>query len=192
MNAMNILPGAALVATLIAMAGGSAAAPRTDEFSAVRCGEDVVKALTGKAVVDGRVVEIEAAHRDIGLKNLGGSDVNDTLFQIGWSICGDEYQLLETRGKVSDAIRFPNHSRRQPGFLGACAANGKAVDGVLAVLDNPSPRSPGEPPYEPGDTTMLDGMTAWRIDMARARFVALPVDGLRCPRGGIFTVDGGR
>jgi hypothetical protein len=169
-----------------------ASATRVDEFSAVRCGQDVVKALVGRAVRNGRVVEIEAAHRDIGLKDVGGSELNDTLFQIGWAMCGDEYQLLETRGMVSDAIRFPRHSRRQPAFLGTCNINGKALDGVLAVLDNPNPRRPTEPPYESGDTTTLGAITAWRIDEVRARFVPLSVDGLRCPRGGgIFTVDGG-
>ena len=165
---------------------------RVDEFSAIRCGEDVVTALVGRRALNGRVVEIEAAHRDIALKDLGASQVNNHLSLIAWSICGAEYQLLVSRGKVSDAIRFPSHSRRQPEFLGTCTLKGKALtDDVLAVLDNPNPRRPTEPPYRPDDATPLAAVHAWRIDEVRGRFVPLTVDGLRCPRGRIDSADGG-
>lgn len=165
---------------------------RADEFSAVRCGHDVPAALIGKAVRKGRVVAIEAAHRDIGLQNTGGSEVNDSLFLGGWVMCGAEYQLLESPRRVRDAIRFPPHSRRQPAFFGTCTVNGKKLpDAVLAVLDNPEPRGPAEPPYAPEDPTPLAAIAAWRVDEARARLVKIPTQGLRCPRGQIFTVDGG-
>jgi hypothetical protein len=196
---MNRLAMAGLLSLVIPLPAAGAqtnrgtSATRMDEFSSVRCGENVVKALLGRAVRNGPVVEIEAAHREIGLKDTGGSDVNDALFLIGWAMCGEEYQLLETRGRISDAVRFPPHSRRQPAFFGMCTVNGKAVaERMLAVLDNPSPRGPTEPPYASQDTTLLRAITAWRIDEVRARLVPLAVDGLRCPRGGgIFTVDGG-
>jgi len=169
----------------------SAGSTRADEFSAVKCGEDVVSVLSGKPVSNGRIVAIEAAHNDIGLRHLGASEVNDSLSLVGWKICGSEYQLLEDK-RIHDAIRFPSHSRRQPAFFGTCTLNGKELsDAVTAVLDNPKPRSPTEPPYSPQDTTLLAVIAAWRVDKVHLRLVKLPTEGLQCPRGGIFTTDGG-
>ena len=165
--------------------------PSVDEFVAVQCGGDIVKALVGKPTKNGRVKLIEAAHVDIGLKDLGGSIVNDSLFQISWAICGHEYVLLETK-RVVDAILFPPHSRCQPEFLGTCLRKRKeSVEGVQAVLANPSPRAPGEPVYLPEDTISLAAIAAWRIDEKAMRFVPLDTAGLRCPRGGIVSADGG-
>ncbi len=169
----------------------SAGGTRADEFSDVRCGEEVIRALIGKPVRNGRAVAIEAAHHDIGLQHTGASEVNHGLSLVGWKICGIEYQLLQAK-RVHDAIQFPSHSRRQPAFLGTCTLNGKRLpDAVLAVLDNPEPRGPTEPPYSPEDTTPLAAIAAWRVDEAHLRLIKLPTEGLQCPRGEIFTVDGG-
>ncbi len=169
----------------------SAGSAQVDEFSALRCGEDVVSALIGKPVCNGRVVSIEAAHSDIGLQHTGASEVKDGLSLVGWKICGVEYQLL-TAKRIHDAIRFPSHSRRQPAFFGKCTLNGKELsDAVIAVLDNPEPRSPTEPRYSPEDTMLLAVIAAWRVDEMHLRLVTLPTEGLQCPRGGIYTIDGG-
>lgn len=164
---------------------------REDEFSAVRCGADVANAMIGHAVRDGSVSDIERAHRDIALHDAGGFEVNDALFLGGWSICGAEYQVLPAK-RIADVLAFPAHSRRQPGFVGACkgASNAKSDATIVAVLDNPSPRA-ASAHYAADDTTTLAARSAWRIDEARARFVKLPAAGLRCPRSQIFTVDGG-
>jgi hypothetical protein len=163
----------------------------TDAFSNVRCGADVPKALIGGRMPNGASSAIEAAHPTIKLKDLGGSEITDDLFLGGWQMCGAEYQLLVRRDRIEDAVQLTAHSRRQPAFLGACSASGKRTDNVLAVLDNPSPRANGQPPYAPDDTTSLAALSARRVDSATRRLVAMPTTGLRCPRGGIFTVDGG-
>jgi len=54
----------------------------SDQFSAVRCDSSVAKALMGRRVTGGRVVEIERAHVDIGLKDLGASEIIDSLWFV--------------------------------------------------------------------------------------------------------------
>jgi hypothetical protein len=39
---------------------------------------------------------------------------------------------------------------------------------------------------------MLDAKAAWKIDEKSAKFVKMTTDDLRCPRDGIFSVDGGQ
>ena len=39
---------------------------------------------------------------------------------------------------------------------------------------------------------MLLALSAWKIDEKNAKFVKASGEGLRCPRSGIYTVDGGR
>ncbi|OPY71889.1 MAG: hypothetical protein A4E64_03145 [Syntrophorhabdus sp. PtaU1.Bin058] len=194
MKRLAITVVACLVVSILAAClqpSWSADGKRTDEFSDVRCGKDVIKALVGKPVRNGRVVAIEAAHRDIGLQHTGASEVKSGLSLVGWKICDGEYQLLQA-SRIYDVIQFPSHSRRQPAFFGTCTLNGKRLpDAVLAVLDNPEPSNPTEPPYSPEDSTPLAAIVAWRIDEVHLRIVKLPIEGLQCPRAEIFTVDGG-
>jgi len=163
-----------------------------DAFSAVRCGADIPSALKGKAMPGGRVVRIEARHRDIGLKDEGAEEVSETLIYQAWSMCGNEFAMLEDRrGIIRDATLFPAHSRRHPAFLGPCQLGGQQTPGmILGILDNTA--SNGDPQhYAPQDSTMLRAIRAWGIDQHLSRFVAVPAKDLRCPRGNIFTVDGG-
>jgi hypothetical protein len=169
----------------------AAAKTRADAFSKVRCGADVAKALVGGSMPNKPSAALAAAHADIKLADVGGSEITDDLFLGGWQMCGHEYQLLLHRDRIDDALQFPPHSRRQPAFLGACSVGGKRVDHILAVLDNPAPRAKGQPAYTPDDTTSLAAVAAWRIDPGSRRMVGMKPGGLRCPRGGIFTVDGG-
>jgi hypothetical protein len=53
-----------------------------------------------------RVVAIEDRHKDLGLKDLGGTEISDRLFLITWRICGEEYALLEDKSIVRDVIKF--------------------------------------------------------------------------------------
>jgi hypothetical protein len=150
----------------------------SDGFSAVRCGSDIPKALIGQTMSNERVVLIEERHKDLGLEDLGGSEISERLFLISWQICGDEYALLEEKSVVRDVLKFPRHSKDSPEFIGSCQIDGNDVsDPIIAVLRN-----------ERG-AQILSATAAWRIDEKRARFVKIPTKGLRCPRNGIITAD---
>ena len=155
-----------------------------DGFSGIRCGADVPKALIGRFRRNERVVVIENRHKDLGLKDLGGTDISDRppLFASSWKICGDEYMLLEdAHSVVRDVLKVPEHSKRSPEFIGACQLNGTKMSGVvIAILDNKEA------------TATLSANAAWKLDEKRARFTKLSTEGIRCPRDGIITEDGGQ
>jgi hypothetical protein len=157
----------------------------------VRCASDIPKALLGKKSGNGPVSVTESKHPDLKLRDLGSSEVTGGMSYIAWAICGSEYALLERDGRIRDVILFPAHSKRHPGFLGACVIDGRKVpDSVLAVLDNVAPPN-NQQRYSPTDSTLLPAASAWRVDSATARYLVIPAKGVRCPRGGIFTADGG-
>jgi hypothetical protein len=39
--------------------------------------------------------------------------------------------------------------------------------------------------------SVLTAKVAWKIDREAMKFVSVPVEGLRCPRSGVITLDGG-
>lgn len=167
-----------LPVVVLILCGGAARA--ADGFGAVRCGSDVSKALIGKTMSNERVVVLEARHKTIGLKNLGGSEVSERLFLASWQICGKEYALLEEKDVVRGVLEFPPHSKDAPEFTGSCQRNGKQTPGtIIAVLEN-----------RKGAET-LPAKAAWNIDETGKKFVKLPTDGLACPRDGVITADGG-
>src|SRR5271165_3409567 len=102
---------------LIAVCGNARAA---DQFAGIRCGADIPKALIGKRDSNEPVAAIEKRHPDLGLKNLGGSEVSDSLFLASWQICGGEYELLVNTksGLIRDVLLFPPHSPTAPMFIG--------------------------------------------------------------------------
>jgi hypothetical protein len=153
-----------------------------DGFEKVQCGSDIPKALTGQRTSEEPVAAIEGRHAALGLKNLGGSEVTEKLFSASWQICGKEFALiLDDHSVVRDALQFPGHSPSAPGFMGSCQVAEKKVPGtIIAVLKN-----------EAG-AELLAAEAAWKIDEKSAKFVKMPTDGLRCPRDGIFSVDGGQ
>jgi hypothetical protein len=152
----------------------------SDGFGAVRCGSDIAKALVGQTMSNERVAAIEERHKDLGLKDLGGSEISDRLFLISWRICGDEYALLEEKDVVRDVLKFPAHSKDAPEFIGSCRIDGKEMpDTILAVLENR------------GGAEALPAKAAWKVDQAGKKFVKLAAEGLLCPRDGIVTADGG-
>ncbi|HZX89950.1 MAG TPA: hypothetical protein VFE67_04840 [Rudaea sp.] len=153
-----------------------------DGFEKVQCGSDIPKALTGQRTSEEPVAAIEGRHAALGLKNLGGSEVTEKLFSASWQICGKEFALiLDDHSVVRDALQFPAHSPSAPGFMGSCQVAEKKVPGtIIAVLKN-----------EAG-AELLAAEAAWKIDEKSAKFVKMPTDGLRCPRDGIFSVDGGQ
>lgn len=170
------------------------AAQAHDEFDAVRCGGDIPKALIGRVMTDETVVATEARHKDIALSDEGADIINDRLQMVSWRICGGEFNfLVDGKNVIRDVLAFPAHSRATPEFSGTCRVGGKDMtDSVYAVLDNRKgfDRNP-EHHYSPSDNTMLPALAAWRVDEKHAKFVAVPVQGMTCPRSGLFTLDGG-
>jgi hypothetical protein len=151
-----------------------------DGFDSVHCGSDVRKALLGRKMSNEKVSVLEERHKELGLKDLGGTEISDRLFLISWRICGEEYALLEDKDVVRDALKFPKHSKSSPQFVGSCQLNGHDVPGsVIGVLRN-----------EAG-AKMLPAVSAWKIDQKQMKFVKLKTEGLRCSRDGIITADGG-
>jgi hypothetical protein len=151
-----------------------------DGFDSVHCGSDVRKALLGRTMQNERTVVIEERHKDIELKDLGGTEISDRLFLTSWRICGEEYVLLEDHDVVRDVLKFPKHSKDSPQFSGSCQLNGHNVPGAaIGVLKN-----------EAG-VEMLPAAIAWKIDEKQMKFVELQTEGLRCSRDGIITSAGG-
>jgi hypothetical protein len=152
----------------------------SEGFSAVRCGSDIPAELIGKTMKNERVVVIEERHKNLGLKDLGGTEISERLFLISWKICGDEYDLLEENGIVRDVLKSPPHSKHAPKFIGSCQVHGHELpDSIIAVLDS-----------KEGVET-LPVRFAWKIDEKRAKLIKLSTEGLLCPRSGVITADGG-
>ncbi len=170
-----------VLALSLALSCGSSVCHAGDGFESLRCGSDIREALVGRKVSNERVVVIEERHKKIGLKDLGASEITDRLSSVSWMICGEEYVLLEDRDIVKDVLKLPNHSKQAPQFLGTGQVNGHDLPGIiLAILKN-----------EEG-ADKLTATVAWKIDEKQKKFVVLPTEGLRCPRDGIITADGGR
>jgi hypothetical protein len=154
----------------------------SDGFTGIQCGSDIAKALTGKRMSNERIADLEKRHADLGLKDLGASEISDRLSCISWLICGSEFMLLQDESIARDALKVPPHSKAAPLFIGACQTNGKeSKDIVVAILDNEK---------EPA-VNALTAKVAWKIDQNKMKFVSVPVEGLRCPRSGVITSDGG-
>jgi len=152
-----------------------------DEFQKVQCGSDIPKALIGQHASNERVAVLEKKYRALGLKDLGADEISDRLSSINWQICGTEFILLvDHGGVVRDALPFPAHSKRSPAFAGICRVKGRDLpDIIIAILD-------GAPATE-----TLPVQVAWKIDQQHAKFVEASIEGLVCPRSGIYSVDGG-
>jgi hypothetical protein len=152
-----------------------------DGFDSVRCGSDVRKALLGRRMPNEKIVVLEERHRDLGLKDLGASEISDRLSVVSWGICGEEYILLEDKDVVRDVLKFPQHSKESPAFIGSCQLNGHDVPGAaIGVLKNEN------------GAEILPAVSAWKIDDKQMKFVELKTEGLRCFRDGVITADGGR
>ena len=82
-----------------------------DGFDSVRCGSDIRKALLGRTMSNEKIVVLEERHKDLGLKDVGASEISDRLNVISWRICGEEYVLLEAqrcrarRAEISETLK---------------------------------------------------------------------------------------
>lgn len=153
---------------------------RADGFDSVRCGTDIQKALIDHKMSNEPIAVLEERHKNIQLKDLGASEISDRLSVVSWQICGEEYALLEDKDTVRDVLKFPQHSKDKPAFVGSCQLNGHDLPGTaIGVLRNDN------------DAKILPAVSAWRIDDKRMKFVGLKTEGLSCSRDGIITADGG-
>jgi hypothetical protein len=152
-----------------------------DLFTKIQCGTDIPKALIGGVMGNEKSASLEARHKALGLKDLGGEELEGDLFLGSWLICGNEYQLiLDKKSVVRDVLQFPQHSKASPEFMGTCRQNGKQLPGeIIAVLNNQA------------GAENLSAKSAWKIDRKTAKFVKLDTAGMQCPRSGIITADGG-
>jgi hypothetical protein len=149
-----------------------------DEFQKVRCDSDIPKALIGQHTSNGPVVVAEKKYRALGLKDLGADEISDRLSSVDWQICGAEFLLLVDRRLVRDVLPFPPHSKSSPAFLGICQVKGRDLsDIIFAILD-------GTPATE-----SLPVQVAWKVDQQHAKFVKASIEGLACPRSGIYSPD---
>jgi len=159
----------------------SANVSAADLFDKIQCGADIPKTLIGGVMPNGKSAAIEARHKALVLKDLGGSELDGGLFLSSWLICGNEYMMIiDKRSVVRDALQFPQHSKASPEFIGSCEVNGKQLPGeMVAVLNNQA------------GAEKLSAKFAWKIDKKNAKFLKLATEGMRCPRSGIITEDGG-
>src|SRR5262245_10529142 len=111
----SLLPG---FFVLLILAGNCQFSPNVsaaDLFSKVQCGTDIPKALIGGFMTNERDAVIEARHKALGLKNLGGSEETGDLFLSSWLICGNEYMLiLDKKSIVRDVLQFHENSKASP------------------------------------------------------------------------------
>src|SRR6476620_8454063 len=177
---MSRLKGIVAIFTLVLPLLGGISICNADGFDSVRCGSDVRKALVGRKMLNEKIVAIEERHKDLGLKDLGASEISDRLSVISWRICGEAYVLLEDKDVVRDVLKFPKHSKESPAFFGSCQLNGHDVPGTaIGVLKNEN------------GVQILPAVSAWKIDDKQMKFVELKTEGIRCSRDGIITADGG-
>jgi hypothetical protein len=162
-----------------------------DPFNGIKCGPDIPNSLIGKRDPNEPVVKLEERHKDLGLKDLGGTEISDRLFLASWQICGSEYELLVNTktALIRDVLPFPAHSAASPMFIGRCQADGNEMpQSVVAVLNNSARYNARDQKLA---RTMLKATTAWKIDETKEKFARQSTENLACPLGGIVTVDGG-
>jgi hypothetical protein len=151
----------------LAICGSASAA---DEFDGLSCDSDIAKALKGRHMADGTVVSAEAAHQNLGLKNLGGDEL-DWGSAVWWRICGTVYiAIADQKAIIRDALKVPSQPGATLAFNGVCKGGPKNKE-VIAVVEDKA------------GAADLPAKAAWMIDDANRRFVTVPVEGMLCPRG---------
>jgi hypothetical protein len=151
----------------LAAACGSAAA---DEFDGLSCDSDIAARLKGRHISDGTVVSAEDLHKNLGLKSLGGDEL-DWGSAGWWKICGATYIVIaDQKAVIRDALKVPSQPGATLAFNGVCKGGPKDKE-VIAVVEDKA------------GAAELPATAAWIIDDAKRRFAPVPADGMLCPRG---------
>jgi hypothetical protein len=150
-----------------------------DGFGSVTCGGDIPKALVGKKLSNEPDAKVEARHKNLALKDLGGDEITDDIFLSTWSICGGDYMLTLGHAVVRDVLKMPAHPKGNPVFDGDCRKGNAPVPGVFVgtLVDQPG-------------SDWLPAKTAWKLDEKTGKFTSVAVDGMMCARHGIIFPDG--
>jgi hypothetical protein len=165
----------------LALLAGASVAHAGDAFDGLKCDADIAKALIGRKMPNGPVVDIEKRHAALRLKHEGSEELDDPLFYEAWTICGSTYHVLLKKDVIKDAVKA-DHSKAAPAFLGSCDDKGTPTEHeILAILK----------PTGADKENRLPAATAWRVDYPSARFVSTDASNLMCPHEGIATADGG-
>jgi hypothetical protein len=139
-------------------------------FDGIACATDIAKALRGRHLPDGPTDAMEATHKDLGLKALGGEEL-DWGGEVWWKICGATYvAIADHHSIVRDALKIPAEAGISLAFEGTCKGGPQGHEVIAAVEDK---AGAGE----------LPAKAAWMIDDAKKRFVPVPAANLLCPRG---------
>lgn len=149
-----------------------------DEFSGITCSSDIPHAVVGNKMTTGKARNIEAAHKDIALKDLGSDGMpEDPYITISWEICGREYVFLKSQLRrneiINDVLAIPSEFihgyRLLPGS--DCTRNEKRVEDIYAIAE------------QGARGTKAKIKAAWKINRANMKFVKLASDGIDCKIG---------
>jgi len=153
--------------TLAAICGTASAA---EGFDGITCASDIAATLKGRHLPDGPVAATEAARKDLGLKDLGGDEL-DWGSAIWWRICGTPYvAIADQKQIVRDVLKLPSQPGTTLAFEGVCKGGPKDKEVIALVQDQ-------------AGAAELSVKAAWKIDDAKQRFVPVPAEGMLCPRG---------
>ena len=149
-----------------------------DEFSGITCNSDVTKAVIGKKMTKGRVSDIEATHKNITLKDLGGDGMpEDPFFTISWEICGREYIFLIDQSKnkeiINDVLPIPTDFKQAYRLLpgSSCTRHEKRVKNIYAFAE------------QGAKGTKAKMKAAWEISRTTMKFTKLSPEEIDCKIG---------
>lgn len=164
----------------LALLGGCPAAQaRPTGFAGLQCGANIPKLLIGRTMPNDRVVVTERRYRNLGLKDLGATELDAGYNAIWWSICGAQLvELEDSHSVVRDVLSFDSLPRKALLFEGGCTVHHQTLrNEVIAVLTDQAGHA------------MLAATKAWTIDVAKGRFMPQGTAALLCPRSGAHAVE---
>lgn len=167
---MRKLPTYLLVVT--AMLVGTPCLAAEVSFDGITCQMDIPKALLGRHMPNGRVIDTEKKYSSLTLKNLGGFGLPEDPYFLGtWLICGAEYLILEKPSSsiVMDVLKSSkSYAASRSEIAGCTSASGKQWSTAVILLPVP----PGKSPWSVSEL--------WEIDEANLKFRQVRDGSLRC------------
>src|SRR5262245_35098313 len=153
---------------LLMLAVNAASAPKS--FHGLSCGMDIEHALLGREMPNERVASIEARHKDLALRDLGGYEVSDKLFLIFWRICENEYVLLEQGTRVRAVLKIPEAFKGSGDAIICYPVGKKPAETIIAISSSIQTEKTIRP------------AAAWKVDEKRISFVPISTVQLDCDR----------